>query len=430
MSENGTLRAWLSGIGAILMSLASMGPFVMISLYMNSMAADLNVTVGQISVALSISTIGSMVAGLTIGGAMKRLNHRLIILIAAVCVFAVQFTISVSTSLIPIYIVIFLNGFGTMWGGMAMAQIAITQWFAKGQGTMMSACMIVMSLVLAICIPIVGAQVAAHGYRPVVMVVGVIAAIGVAISAFLVSAAPEKYGVLPFGAGKGNAKSGDQNASTAAAIPSLSWKGIRKSAVFWVIFAIVVLGAMVCQGFNSQAAVIFGTLGLDESSAAFAFSLFTLVGIPSQFVFGFLCDRAGPKWALTVCGGISAIVLLLAFMWSGWVGAVIIACGMAIGAGLAGLYGPNAAPRIFGPREAGEMVGFISVASALGSTIGPLAFGFMYDGFGSYSVALTVMGVVLVVCLLLNFWAHNKPNISGINKQIESEVALSLTDSA
>jgi NNP family nitrate/nitrite transporter-like MFS transporter len=169
---------------------------------------------------------------------------------------------------------------------------------------------------------------------------------------------------------------------------------------------------------------------LDEASAAFAFSLFTLVGIPAQFVFGFLCDRAGPKWALTFCGGISAVVLLLAFLWSGWLGAVIIACGLAAGAGLAGLYGPNAAPRIFGPREAGEMVGMISVGSALGSTLGPLAFGFMYDGFGNYSIALTVMGIVLVVCLLLNLWAHGKNNIANINRQIERESAPSQADSA
>jgi sugar phosphate permease len=232
MNGKGTMRAWLSGVGAILMSCCSMGPFVMISLYMNSMAADLNVTVGQIAIALSISTVGSMAAGLIIGKAMKHINRRLMILMAAACVFAVQLTISVSNSLILIYVVILLNGIGTVWGGMAMSQIVITQWFAKGQGTMMSVCMVVMSLVLAVCIPIVGANVAAFGYRPVVMVVGAIAAVGVAISAFLVSASPEQYGLLPLGAGKDGIKADAGQASAAAVVPSLSWSSIRKTAVF------------------------------------------------------------------------------------------------------------------------------------------------------------------------------------------------------
>ena len=387
------------------MTFSTMGPFILTSLYINAMSEDLGVTVGQISIALSLRTISSIVAALTIGKIVKVLNHRIIILGAAVCVFAVQCTISISTSIIPIYLIVLLNGFGTVWGGMAMGQIAITQWFAKGRGTIMSVCMVVLSLGLTICFPIVAALVDAYGYRPVVMAIGIIASIGVAISAFLVSGNPKKYGVLPFGAGKGTVED-----AASVTVPSLSWKNIRKGSVFWAIVIVVVLGDMVYEGFSSQSAVIFGTFGIDEMSAAFAVSLFTFTCIPSQFLFGFLCDRTGPKWALTVCGSVSTVVLLCAFIWTGWVGAVILACGLAFCAGLTTLYGPNAALRIFGTRETGEIVGMMSVASAAGATIGPLVFGFVYDGLGSYAVALTLMGVALAVCLILNIWVHSKKN--------------------
>ena len=419
MAGRGTIRAWLVGLGAIIMTLSTMGPFILTSLYINAMTVDLGVTVGQISIALSIRTVSSMVAAFTIGKIVKALNHRIIILGAAVCVFAVQFTISVSTSIIPIYLIVCLNGFGTVWGGMAMGQIAIAQWFAKGRGMMMSACMVALSLMLTVCFPIVSAQIETYGYRPVVMVIGIIASIGVAISAFLVSGSPEKHGVLPLGADKGTVED-----VASVTVPSLSWKSIYRGSVFWAIIVIVVLGDMVFQGYSSQSAVIYGTLGLDEMSAAFAMSLFTFLCIPSQFIFGFLCDRTGPKWALGICGGVSTVVLLCAFLLVGWTGAVILACGLAFSAGLTTLYGPNAALRIFGPREAGEIVGMMSVASSAGATIGPLVFGFTYDGFGSYSVALTIMGIALAVCLYLNFWVHSKKNREMIQQQIAFEDSL------
>jgi MFS family permease len=159
---------------------------------MESMAVELGVSVGQISIALSIATLGGIVASVSIGRVLKRLSPKIMIAFAGICIFAFQFAIATFDNLIPIYIVAFFNGFGTVWGGIAMSQIIITQWFAKGQGTMMSVCMVVMGLALVVCIPIIGTFVAAAGYRPVVLTVGIIAGVGVILSALLVSGAPAK----------------------------------------------------------------------------------------------------------------------------------------------------------------------------------------------------------------------------------------------
>jgi MFS family permease len=425
MAATSKTRASLSGVGAVLMTVCAIAPFAMMSLYMGSMAAELSVTVGQISLALSIATLGSLVGSLTIGRIMKIISPKIMIVFAGLCIFAFQLAISVSNSLVPIYIVAFFNGFGTTWGGIAMAQIIITLWFAKGQGTMMSVCMVVMGLAMVVAIPIIGSIVATAGYRPVVLAVGIIAGAGVILSAFLISGAPAKYGLQPLGAAEVSDAGG-----AAFSIPSLSWGKILKNPTFWAIWAIVVLATIAGQGFSSQAAVIFGSLGLDAVDAAFAFSLFTLMGIPLQFVFGLLCDRIGPKIALYIFGAICAVVLVLSFLWAGWVGAIILACGMAFGGGLAGLYGPNAAPRIFGPREAGDMIGFIIMGSSVGATIGPISFGLMYDAFGNYVTCLIVMGVLLVLCLLLNFWIYSKKNLDKIKQQIADEAAKETAQAA
>jgi MFS family permease len=402
-----------------------MAPFVMMSLYMEQMSESIGTTVGRLAIAMSISTAGAVVASLTIGRVLKVLNHRIMIILAGIFVFAFQLTISVSTDIIPIYIAAFFSGFGTTWGGMAMSQIIITQWFEKARGTMMSLCMVVMGLVLTIAISSVGTIIVNVGYRPIVMVIGIIGGAGVIISALLSSGAPEKYGLKPYGASEAATAAGSN-----AAAPSLSFGSVVKNSAFWAIILIVVLGTSVMQGFSSQAAVIFGTFGLDPVRASYVFAIFTFLGLPWQFVFGFLCDKAGPKLAMTISGSVCGIVLLLVFFWSGFAGAVIFAFGLAAGGGLAGLYGPNMAPRLFGVKDAGDIIGFIVMASSIGATIGPLFFGFMYDTLGNYTTALAIMGLIMVICLLLNFWLNSKNNLRKIREQIERENTLLQRDSA
>ncbi|MDR0584858.1 MAG: MFS transporter [Treponema sp.] len=420
MAEKINRRALMSGIGAILMSTCSMAPFVMMSLYMEQMSRSIDSTVGMLAIAMSISTAGAVVASLTIGRVLKVLNHRIMIALAGVLVFAFQFTISVSRSIVPIYMVAFLNGFGTTWGGMAMSQIIITQWFDKARGTMMSVCMVVMGLVLTAAISAVGTIIINVGYRPIVMAVGIIGGAGVLLSAFLASGAPEKYGLRPYGTAE-TGKGSEGETAHGAIPPSLSFGMVIKSPVFWAIILIVVLGTVVTQGFSSQAAVIFGTFGLDPVTASYVFATFTFLGLPWQFVFGFLCDKIGPKSALTICGSVCGIVLLLAFLWNGFIGAIIFAFGLAVGGGMAGLYGPNMAPRLFGVKDVGDIIGFIVMASSVGATIGPLFFGLMYDSLGNYMATLIIMGIIVVICLLLNFWLNSKGNLTKIRRQIEKE---------
>jgi MFS family permease len=419
MDVKGNKKAFLSALGAIIMTTCSIGPFTMMSLYMEQMSQSIGTSVGLLAIALSVATAGAIVGSLSIGRLLKIIGHRPMLIAAGIIVFAFQLTISVSTSIVPIYIVAFFNGFGTSWGGMAMAQIIIAQWFEKARGTVMSVCMIVMGLVLTIAIPAVGTLIATSGYRPIVMAVGIIGGAGVVLSAFLVSGAPEKYGLRPYGAAdviKENGKT-----AHAEAPPSLSFGNVIKSPVFWSIMAIVVLATIVAQGFSSQAAVIFGSFGLDSVTASYAFAALTFLGLPWQFVFGFLCDKIGPKLAMIISGSVCSIVLLLTFLWTGFAGAIVLAFGMAAGGSLGGLYGPNMAPRLFGVKDIGDIIVFIVMASSVGATIGPLLFGVMYDSLGNYTTTLTLMGVVIVICILLNLWLNSKSNLDKIKSQIEME---------
>jgi MFS family permease len=389
----------------------------MMSLYLVQIADSIGSTVGRVALALSIATIGAIFGAALIGRVMKVLDHRIMIVIAAICVFMFQFTISRAASITPIYIAAFFNGFGTTWGGMAMSQIIITQWFEKARGTVMSLFMIAMSLVLAIAFPLVAGIISAIGYRPVVFAVGLIGSVGMIICGFLTSGEPKKYGLKAYGTV--DIATGEERAG--ALPPSLSFKSILKSPAFWMICLIVGLATVAAQGFSSQMAVIFGSFGLNEINAAFVVSIFSLVGVFWTFFFGFLCDKLGPKNTMTIFGSLFAAVLLFAFLWQGFAGAVIFAVFFAAGNGLSGLYGPNMAPRLFGVQSVGDMMGFLSIWSGIGASVGPAIFGLMYDSMGNYTAALVAMGFIAVTCILLNFLINSKKVLAKIQEQITRE---------
>lgn len=393
-------------------------PLTVISLYMQQMSAELGVTVGQISLALSLSTVGSFLASMLIGTLMKKLSSKALVLIGAVCVAAFQLSISFSDNIFIIYVMALINGFGSVVGGMAMSQITITLWFAKGQGMMMSVSVVVMGLALTIGIPVIGGLVAQYGYRTVTLWMAIICGVGLALCALLVSGAPQKYGLMPLGAEEKS--EGDQEAKSVVP-PSLSWKRIAKTPMYWGIWLAVMFVSLACQGVTSQGAVVLGSFGLEPTSAALALSVSTFVGIFSKLAFGFVSDKFSPKYGMYIFAGCYAVILLVSFLLTGWIGAIIFAFGMGMGGCVPSLYGPNAAPRIFGPKDSGNMIGFLNMASSLGATLGPIVVGMMYDAFGNYNVALEVLGVLLAICLAINWWVYSKGSQRKVKALIEAE---------
>lgn len=412
-------RAWVSGICAWFMTIFLTAPISCFSLFSQQISESIGVTVGVISMALSISTIGSVACSMLIGTIMKKISSKILVFIGALCVTAFLLGLSFADNIVIIYILAFFNGIGNVFAGMVMSQIIISLWFAKGQSMMLSLNSVFLGLGLTLAIPVIGSFVTQHGYRPVTLVMAIICGVGVVICSLLISDAPQKYGLLPLGAEESEKDGKDGETSTV--LPSLSWKKIMKTPTFWCIWLAVVLASLVCQGVKSQGAVVLGSFGIDASGAAMGLAVGTFVGIFSNFGFGFISDRWSPKYAMYIFAGVYAVVLLASFFLVGIVGAMIFAVGMGLGGCIPQLYGPSAAPKIFGPKDSGNMIGFLGMAASLGATLGPIVLGLMYDGLGNYEIALEVMGVVMIIALVLNWWVYTKGNQNKIKQLIEKE---------
>lgn len=61
--------------------------------------------------------------------------------------------------------------------------------------------------------------------------------------------------------------------------------------------------------------------------------------------------------------------------------------------------------------------------SGIGAAVGPVLVGMLYDGFGNYTVAMTLLGVVMVVALVLIAVSTGKRSEAKVQKMIAEESA-------
>jgi len=125
--------------------------------------------------------------------------------------------------------------------------------------------------------------------------------------------------------------------------------------------------------------------GVPAMAAVSIYSLEGLAGLGGRVLFGLLGDRYGAKRVL-IAGLFVQALAAGAFVFASRLGefyAVSFVFGLAYG-GVMPLYAVLARG-YFGPRIMGGVIGAASLVSSLGMALGPLAGGWSFDAFGSYT---------------------------------------------
>ena len=125
--------------------------------------------------------------------------------------------------------------------------------------------------------------------------------------------------------------------------------------------------------------------GIPAMAAVSIYSLEGLAGLGGRLLFGVLGDRYGAKQVL-IAGLLVQALAAGAFVFASRLGefyAVSFVFGLAYG-GVMPLYAVLARG-YFGPHIMGGVIGAASMVSSLGMALGPLAGGWSFDAFGTYT---------------------------------------------
>lgn len=375
-----------------------------------------------LSLAFALTRLESGLLGPFQGWLVDRYGPRLILVIGTL-IFGCGFFIFSQVNSITTYFVAFiLIALGSSLGGFATLMVSIVSWFDQHRAKAIAWSQLGFSFG-GLCVPFVMMGLEAFGWRGMALYSGImVLVIGLPL-ALVVRHRPEDYGEIPDGTSKPDNQVGEDENDDTARIEqlSLSWRQAIREPSFWLISVGHGLSLLTVSSMLAHL-IPFLTRSLDYTpvEAGFVFALMTGIQTGGLFLGGFLGDRYDKRIICTFCmvGHCLGLLALTYAQNFSWIVAFALLHGLSWG-----IRGPlMVALRAdyFGPKSFGTIMGISSLIVMMGMTIGPIAGGVLYDMYGNYQLAFTV----IALCSLsgsLCFWFALPPIILSKEQKLSLE---------
>ena len=377
-------RVTMAAFVGVMVSFAAIVPYTF-SLFLSPLQLAFGWKREAISRGFALAALTVAACSPFLGSLLDRLPPRRIIL-PCIAIFAVGIA---SLSLLKghigqfyaTYVVLGVVGNGT--AQLAYSRAVLT-WFDRRRG-------LALAVVLAgsgtgsILLPMLAQHViGAYGWQDAYLVLGVVALLGLPLTAWLLRNNPAAEAV----------------ATESASLTTIS--GVLKTSTFWLIAIPVLLSALSLNGTIAHLAALLTGRSVTPASAALALSMLGLSGIVGRLITGHLLDRVfAPMVSLTVLLIAAAGIVTVAYATSapmGILGAFLIG----FGAGSEADVVPYLIAKYFGRSRFSTLYGLSWTAYAVGAAFGPVLMGRAFDRAGSYvpSTVLLLSAPLFVAAFL------------------------------
>ncbi|MFT3724184.1 MAG: MFS transporter [Hyphomonadaceae bacterium] len=348
-----------------------------VSVFVRPQTEDMGWTRGEAALS-SFSTIAAGMLAPLFGKLSDAWGVRPVILLGGIGYAAAAFGLSVQNGNLPLYyglmfLLVFL-GLGTSsitWGRVVSAG------FRKSRGLALSVALSSVTVTAAL-MPIAIVMVMGQaGWRGAWVLIGVVGLAGSLLGLLLM---PKETG-----------RSQPRAAETAVQQKGAGLGEAVRQPAFWCLVLGMTIINIPSGGIMSSMAAIVADKGFGETDVAQVLSAFAISVFLGRAITGVCLDRFAPPIVAFVAMGVPAIgCALLA-------GGPVIVGVMLFGIVLAGLsqgaegdVGPFLVSRYFGLASFGAIMGAVNAGVVGGTGLGGLLFGFVFDSYKSYDMALWI----------------------------------------
>ncbi|WP_374369194.1 MFS transporter [Dongia sp.] len=366
---------WVIVAAGGLLGCLAVGAMFSLPVFLQPIARDTGWSVTGVSTAMTIGFLAMAFASMAWGMLSDRWGPRPVVLTGSVLLVLALVLAARAQSLLEFQLV-----FGVLVGGAVAAIFApmmacVTGWFETQRALAVSLVSAGMGMAPMTMSPFAAWLVTEHDWRSALLVIAVVVAAIMIPAALLVRPAPALVGSESAPAvNEGEMERGGMSLRDAVTSPQ---------------FLVLTLTNFFCCATHSGP--IFHTVsyaltcGIPMIAAVSIYSVEGLAGLGGRVAFGFLGDRFGAKRIL-VLGLLVQAFGALAYVFVGGLGgfyAVAALFGF-IYAGVMPLYAVLAREN-FPLHMMGTVIGGTATAGGLGMALGPVAGGWIYDSFASYS---------------------------------------------
>ncbi len=339
-------------------------------------------------------TINCLVMGvltLVAGRLTDRLGPRLIVIVCGLLLGISYLLTSRVQSAYEFYVFYGVIGGAGMSGLLTPLMSAVVRWFSSRR-SLMSGILVAGPGVGNMAVPMVCSfLILSLGWRISFFVLGIVVLTVILSAALLIRRDPAELGLTPYGAVEGVTSPSNSERT------GLTLQQAMQTRQFWLINVLSFCDLFLINVVVVHIVIHAIDLKIPSTRAASVLSLAAGMSIPGRIIMGGIADRIGNRKALTFClaTSVSAFALLLfargigmLYLFAGLYGVSLWSTGAIVSPLIA---------ELFGLKSHATLYSFAVFASAIGSAVGPIVAGLLFDIAGNYNLAFVIcLGVTLL----------------------------------
>ncbi|HEX9869904.1 MAG TPA: MFS transporter [Candidatus Tectomicrobia bacterium] len=375
-------------VGASLLSLTvGIGPVVGITfgVFLPSLAAEFGWSRGQAAQGVALALLGFTLMQPLIGRLIGRYGAKRIILVSAAC-FGVSLLglAGFVSGTASFYLGALLTG--CVAGGTSPLPYGtvLARWFVRRRGVAMSGALSGLGIGGMILPLLTSQMITTYGWRAGLLLLGLLVlGIILPVVGLVLRETPEEMGLWP----DGQAPVKREPGAPPPALTGCTLAEARATTSFWAVALGLFLITAATQGCVVHLTPLLTDRRFSLIQAASVVSLMSLGFLPGMLTSGYLVDRFPSRGVAVGFCVVTATGFALLARASSWGGIVTAAVLLGVGTGATVQLIPALVGWGFGLRAFGEIYGMLMAAFGLGTVLGPLVVGWLFDLTGSYRLA-------------------------------------------
>jgi MFS family permease len=394
---------WWIVSSCFLISLVTGGVVVFgFTAFFEPIANEFHWSYAQISLAASLRGAEVGLLSPLIGLIVDRWGPRKLMFGGTILIGLGLILVTYTTTLGMFYVAFGLMGIGISGASATVLMTAIAHWFRRKVG-MATGIMASGFALGALLVPVIVRLIDVFDWRTTFLILAIsIWVIGLPLS-LLVRHKPEQYGYLPDGEQNNTVITHVNPATKQTDEVDSGAKQALKSRSFWHIGLALAFHYLVVSTVVVHVMPFLSSVGIARSTSSMVATAVALTSVIGRLLSGWLGDRYSK---IRVASGFLVIACLglLCFMYiTNEIKWLLVPFILLFGVG----WGGNVTIRAtllreyYGRSRFGTILGFLMGMSALGTIIGPLIAGWVFDSWGNYQPAWVMFACLIFVALII-----------------------------
>ncbi|HEY2105389.1 MAG TPA: MFS transporter [Candidatus Binataceae bacterium] len=404
-------QGWLVIAGVVAVNFVVMGPSIgTIGIFFTPLIKEFGWSRQQVSWMATAFLLAMGIVNPLVGWLLDRMPVRIQMSIGIAMAGLSFLLASRAHSLAALVVCYAIMGLGVGSSTILPGMVVAANWFVEKRALAIGITIAGAGLGGCLQPPLVAHLILAHGWRATMVCIGVpMFVVALPIALLLIRTRP----------------AGESAEEQAGALTGLDLGPALLSIAFWMLVGMHLAFTVAFAGsYFHMVPYLIGT-GYSAQSAAYVFGAAVAVSLPGYLLLGSLADRFGAKPVLagSLIVQAASMILLLGLAGHHFTTVLmltfIVCYGLTVGSGTA--LGSALLAESLGLKSFGSLAGIIGLIATMGSSIGPIVAGHIYDTTASYTGAYELCGALMLAAAVFATLVYPA---EGRDRDVASTVAL------